>query len=301
MFPNNNHLVKIADIINKGASGLIILCANPSVDAIAAATSLYISLNKMGKSVGLACSTPVQSDLVASDKIQPGLGSSGENLVISFPYSEGSIDKVDYNIQGSFFNLTIIPRPGSQKVDPSQVKYSYSGGSLDFIITIDAPNLNGLGAIYNDFQNEFQGKNIINVDRHLTNGYFGTVNFVNKSSSSTSEMILKIIRGLNGQIDQEIATNLYTGLVAATNNFTSYSVNADTFQAASELLKMGAQKKAFKPAAKSPAQQSLKQTISFDKPAAKPIGAVEKEPQTKEGNAPQDWLKPKIFKGSGLI
>lgn len=300
MFPNNN-LVKIADIINKGASGLIILCANPSVDAVAGATSLYISLNKMGKSVGLACSTPVESDLVASDKIQPSLTTSGDNLVISFPYSDGAIDKVDYNIQGNFFNLTIIPRPGSQKIDPGQVRYSYSGGSIDFIITIDAPNLNSLGNIYTNFQNEFQGKNIINIDRHLTNGYFGTVNFVNKSSSSTSEMILKIIHGLNGEIDREVATNLYTGLVAATNNFTSYSVNADTFQAASELLKMGAQKKAFKPAVKSINQPPLKQTISFEKPAAKPIGTVEKEPQTQEGNTPQDWLKPKIFKGGGLI
>lgn len=300
MFPNNNNLVKIADIINKGASGLIILCANPSVDAVAGATSLYISLNKMGKSVGLACSTPVESDLVASDKIQPSLTSSGDNLVISFPYSDGAIDKVDYNIQGNFFNLTIIPRPGSQKIDPGQVRYSYSGGSIDFIITIDALNLNNLGNIYNNFQNEFQGKNIVNIDRHLTNGYFGTVNFVNKSSSSTSEMILKIIRGLNAEIDREVATNLYTGLVAATNNFTSYSVNADTFQAASELLKMGAQKKAFKPAVKS-INQPLKQTISFEKSAAKPIGTVEKEPQSQEGNTPQDWLKPKIFKGSGLI
>lgn len=301
MFPNNNNLVKIADIINKGASGLIILCANPSVDAVASATSLYISLNKMGKSVGLACSTPVESDLVASDKIQPSLTTSGENLVISFPYSDGAIDKVDYNIQGNFFNLTIIPRPGSQKIDPGQVRYSYSGGSIDFIITIDVPNLNSLGNIYTNFQNEFQGKNIVNIDRHLTNGYFGTVNFVNKSSSSTSEMILKIIRGLNSEIDREVATNLYTGLVAATNNFTSYSVNADTFQAASELLKMGAQKKAFKPAVKSINQPPLKQTISFEKPVAKPIGTIEKEPQTQEGNTPQDWLKPKIFKGSGLI
>jgi nanoRNase/pAp phosphatase (c-di-AMP/oligoRNAs hydrolase) len=301
MFPNNNNLVKIADIINKGASGLIVLCANPSVDAIASATSLYISLNKMGKSVGLACSTPVKSDLVASDKIQPNLTTSGDNLVISFPYSDGAIDKVDYNIQGNFFNLTIIPRPGALKINPDQVRYSYSGGNLDFIITIDAPNLNSLGNIYTNFQNVFQGKSIINIDRHLTNSYFGLINLVNKSSSSTSEMILKIIRDLNAEIDREVATNLYTGLVTATNNFTSYSVNADTFQAASELLKMGAQKKAFKPTVKSIDQQPLKQTISFEKPAAKPIGMIEKEPQTQEGNTPQDWLKPKIFKGSDLI
>ncbi|MDH7476504.1 MAG: DHH family phosphoesterase [Microgenomates group bacterium] len=303
MFPNNNSLLKIADIINKGNSGAIVLNQNPTVDSVAAATALYLFLTKIGKNISLVCSQPVNNNLFGSDKIQTDLTVSGNNLVISFPYVEGSIDKVDYNIQGNFFNLIITPRAGQPKLDPNQVKFLYSGGTLDFIITIDASSLTDLGEIYSNYQNEFQGKNIINIDRHFNNSFFGTVNFVNKTSSSTSEMVFKIIRSLNGQLDSQIATNLYAGLVAATNNFSSYSVNPETFQTAAELLKLGAQKKT----AKAPSQplgtdSSLKQSINFNKPQAnKSIGDVEKEPSIKEKPAPQDWLKPKIFKGGGLI
>jgi hypothetical protein len=35
--------------------------------------------------------------------------------------------------------------------------------------------------------------------------------------------------------------------------------------------------------------------------SAKPIESVEKETQADQPQNPQDWLKPKIFKGSGLV
>ena len=106
------------------------------------------------------------------------------------------IDKVDYNIQGENFNLIISPRQGFPKIDPNQVKYSYTGGSFDYLIAIDAPNLNSLGNLYTENEKQFQGKDIINIDRHLTNGYYGTVNYVNKTSSSISELILKLLQNL---------------------------------------------------------------------------------------------------------
>jgi hypothetical protein len=233
----------ISEVINQNDSGVIVLQANPTVDAIGAATGLYLGLAKMGKSIAIACSNPPQSNLAGADKIQSSLVAGGDNLVISFPYTEGSIDKVDYNIQGNFFNLVIVPRPGYPKLDPDKVNYTYTGGKIDYVITIDAPNLNSLGQIYTENQNQFQGKNIINIDRHLINNSYGTVNFINKTSSSTSELVFQLLRDMRIEVDKEIATNLYSGLLAATNNFTSYSVNPGTFESASELMRLGAQKK----------------------------------------------------------
>jgi hypothetical protein len=234
---------KIVELINDCSSGVIVLQNNPSVDAIGAATGLYLGLIKAGKNISIACSNPPQSNLIGADKIQTELISGGDNLVISFPYTEGAIDKVDYNIQGNFFNLVIVPRAGYPKIDPDKVNYTYTGGKVDYIITIDAPNLNSLGEVYTKNQQIFQAKNIVNIDRHLINNSFGTINFIDKTSSSTSELIFMILRNLNIDIDNDIATDLYTGLLSATNNFTAYSVNPKTFESASELLRLGAQKK----------------------------------------------------------
>lgn len=234
---------QIVDLLAKNNSGLIALAANPSADAVAAGTALYLALTKAGKSVSIVSSTTPQSDLAAADKIVNNLTSGGDNLVVSFPYSDGSIDKVDYNIQGNTFNLVIVPRKDFPKIEPKQVQFSYTGGKVEFIFTIDVPNLNSIGPLYQQNQNEFQGKNIINIDRHLINNNFGVINYVNKTSSSTTELVLKVIEGLKVEIDKDMASNMYAGLVAATNNFTSYSVNADTFEIASKLLKHGAIKK----------------------------------------------------------
>ncbi|KKQ24634.1 MAG: Phosphoesterase RecJ domain protein [Candidatus Roizmanbacteria bacterium GW2011_GWC2_37_13] len=302
---NNNQqtLSRILEIVNKGKSGVIIIPPNSTVDAVAASTSLYLGLTKMGKNVSLACSQKPTTDLTAGDKFQNIIGSGGDSLMISFPYTDGSIDKVDYNIQGESFNLVVTPRPGFQKLNPSQVNYSYTGGVVDFIIVVDAPTLNSLGEIYTGNQNQFTGRDIINIDRHLTNAYFGTVNLVNKTISSISELILSVLQSLKIEIDRDVATNLYAGVASATNNFTSYSTNADTFENIATLLRMGAVKKTFKkpapvmPRVIPPTPRPIKPNFapSVESQPVTPIEDVEKEKN------PQDWLKPKIFKGGGLI
>ncbi len=324
MFPNTNTtLPKIVDVISKGTSGVVILPNNPTPDAIAAATSFYLALLKLGKNVTIIASSAVKSDLIASDKIQQTLSVGGDNLVVSFPYADGAIDKIDYHIQGDKFNLVIAPRPGFPKLNPEQVTYSYSGGTFDFLIAVDVPNLQSVGTIYTENQTQFQGKEIINIDRHLTNAFFGTINFVNKTSSSTSELVFKVLKELSVEMDKDMATNLYAGIAAATNTFTSYSVNAETFETIAQLLKAGAVKKAHPqqaqykpptfPSVFTPQPQVTPQTNTMPVVSGK-IGGTERqqiqtiatvesqESQSKEGaQSAQDWLKPNIFKGGGLV
>lgn len=238
---------QIKEIIAKNDSGIIVLPTKPTPDAIAAGTALYMALTKMGKNVTIVASSIPESDLVGIDKIKTELNTGGDNLVISFPYEEGAIDKVDYNIKQERFNLVIIPREGHTKLEPKDVQFTYTGGKIEFIITIDTPNLNAIGDLYQKNQRDFEGQTIINIDRHLINNSYGMINYVVKTSSSTSELVLKVIDGIKAQLDRDIATNLYSGIVAATNNFTAYSVNADTFEAVATLLRAGAVKKPVMP------------------------------------------------------
>lgn len=308
---NQNVLSRVHEIINKGSSGIIVIPPNSTVDAVASACSLYFGLTKMGKNVTLASSSIPQSDVMGADKIKNQFATGGDSLMVSFPYSDGSIDKVDYNIQGSAFNLIITPRTGFPKLDPAQVSYSYTGGTVDFIIVIDSPTLNNLGTIYTDNQNHYTGRDIINIDRHLTNAFFGTVNYINKTSSSISELVLSVLQELKIEIDRDMATNLYSGIAAATNNFTSYSVSAETFEHIATLLRMGAVKKLIKKpeATKPPTVAKPNPPVVTHLPSSEgeptPIENVEKEKQPTdpgfEQKSPSDWLKPKIFKNGGLI
>jgi nanoRNase/pAp phosphatase (c-di-AMP/oligoRNAs hydrolase) len=298
-----NPISRINDVIAKGVAGAVVLPTQPTPDAAAAAASLYLGLTKIGKSVSLVCENSINiPEITACDKAQSSLVTSGDNLIVSFPYVDGSIDKVDYNIQGDKFNLVITPRPNYPKLEPNQVKFAYTGGSLDFIITIDAPTLNSLGAIYSDNQSQFQGKEIINIDRHLTNSFYGTVNFVNKTSSSISELVMDVLESLQVALDKDIATNLYAGIMVATNNLTSYSSSADTFENVARLLRAGAIRKNFKSFSRPVMNQPRSVRTSHPEiHNVRPIEQVEKETQKENQGPPQDWLKPKIFRGGDLM
>lgn len=296
-------LIQLTEILSKKGSGIICLPENPSLDAVAAAIALYYGLiskfigsGENPFSLSVIASRPVDHDLHGTEEIQTSFEAPGNSLLISFPYTEGSIEKVDYSIDNDRFNLIVAPRQGYPKLDSKEVKYSYTGGDVDFIITIDTSNLKGLGKIYTDHPEKFEGKTIINIDRHLTNSFFGKVNLVSKSVSSTSEIVLTILKRLDCVVDKEMATNLYSGLVSATNNFSSFSVNSDTFQTAAELLKLGAAKKS--------KNTEIKRSFGLEKQTVKPIETVEKESRVAgEGEAektPDDWLKPKIFSSKSL-
>ncbi|HLL60419.1 MAG TPA: DHH family phosphoesterase [Candidatus Nitrosocosmicus sp.] len=347
---NNANYSRINQIVENQNSFGICLTDKPSMDTIAAATALYMALTKLGKDVSIACSgqLPPDANLPASDKIQKKLGVGGDTLLISFPYTEGSIDKVSYHIEGENFNLLIQPRPGFEKLNPNQVKYDYSGGKVGVIITLDVPTLAALGEVYTSDEDQFKGKDIINIDRHLTNANFGSLNIVERQSSSTSEIIYNILKNLQVEMDRDIATNLYSGIVAATNNFTAFSVNASTFETCATLLKHGAVKKAL-PKAKmpfpagrqpfAPQPNRFQQSQRPQRPQRQPMSSQsyaeptqmsqmphpavnhaaapfedhmqnptaqrmsenkEVKPQDFQEEAPNDWLKPKIFNGHDM-
>ncbi len=300
---------QIREVLAKQDSGIIAIAANPTPDAIAASTALYMALIKMGKNISIVASAIPQSDLQGADKIKTSLTTGGDNLIVSFPYQDGTIDKVDYNIEGERFNLIIVPREGSNKIQPNDVQFSYTGGKVDFIITIDAPNLKSLGDIYTQNESMFSGKNIINIDRHLINNSYGTINLVSKSSSSTSELVMKVIQGLKVEIDKTMATNLYAGIQTATNNLTAYSVNAETYDSVAALMRAGAQKRVMPV----PNMGNNMYGGQFVQPQYMPqpsvmnrqtsIDQVEKVSVPKEfesnESSKENPLKPKIFSGSG--
>lgn len=311
---NNNQLSieRLVNIISKSNYGAIVIPNQFNIDLVASACALYLSLLQKGVNITLTCETAVDFDLIGVDKFQKTLTAPGDNLVISFPYTDGAIDKIDYRIENDRFNLIIIPREKGKKLDSKEVNFYYTGSNFDFIIVLNAPTLNALGSLYQNNPDLFQGREIINIDKHFTNTNFGTLNIVRKNTSSFSEIIYTILKEGQFYIDKDIATNLYAGLASATNNFTSFSTNADTFQTAAELLRLGAIKKIIKKrevevssSSKSPfsfpKQTYSSSSLRQENQQTKPISEVEKDNKSEKPTPPEEWLKPKIFKGSGLI
>lgn len=280
----------IVRLFSEGKSFLIAVSKTAKLDGIASALALALSLIQQGKSVTVCTENtlPESKSLVGSDKISQKLELGGNTLKVSFPYKEDAIDKVTYNITDDKFNLLIEPKQGSAPLSSQQVQYAIVGGTVDLVVTIDTPNLESLGNLYLENADSFVRERIVNIDRRFDNKQYGVENIVDKQSSSTAEIIIRLLQGLRWDLNPDVATNLYTGLTSATNNFTSFSTNAQSFEAASTLLKGGARKLALN----QPRQSQTVPTEGVIKPAEQDV----KQPQKP---TVQDWLKPKIFNNRG--
>ncbi len=264
-------------------SVVILLPDNATRDGLAAGLALYLSLVQLQKKVTIAYSKPPivgWSHLVGVNKLVQKLGN--KNFVISLDYKEGSIEKVSYNIEGDKFNLVIEPRVGAGQFSEKNVSYSYGGLVADLIITLESPTQEALGAYFKDNAVLFSEKPILVFDNKPGNSQYGKINVV-RPTASVSELVTQFLKTSQMPIDGDIASNLYDGIVVGTRGFVSPQVTADTFETAAYLLRLGARKSGLIRQEELPQRDFAGST------------------HTEAPQAPPDWLKPKIYKGSQLL
>jgi len=83
-----------------------------------------------------------------------------------------------------------------------------------------------------------KAKSTICIDHHATNPGFAIHNFIDPDASSTAEMVLLVIEALV-DLDIDIATAIYTGIVSDTGGFKYASTSTSTMQAAIRLMETG--------------------------------------------------------------
>ena len=101
------------------------------------------------------------------------------------------------------------------------------------IITVDAADIDRLGALN-------VSRVDVNFDHHPSNTQFGTINIVDPSAAATTVVLYRIFPELDLPVNDEIASNLLTGLITDTLGFRTNSVNPETMMIAAELIEAGA-------------------------------------------------------------
>ncbi|MCX8069995.1 MAG: bifunctional oligoribonuclease/PAP phosphatase NrnA [Thermodesulfovibrionales bacterium] len=77
------------------------------------------------------------------------------------------------------------------------------------------------------------------IDHHEISGDFGDYKWIDPNIASTTMMIYKIIKSLNIEITQDIATCLYAGLCIDTGNFRHENTSTESLQIAADLVSKG--------------------------------------------------------------
>ena len=106
--------------------------------------------------------------------------------------------------------------------------------SGEIIIYVDCGDLERVDEIYKP-----QGY-VINIDHHLSNAYFGNLNWVDTEACAAGELIYRLARALNHPISADTATCLFTAIMADTGGFRFSNTDHVTFEAAASLVAAGA-------------------------------------------------------------
>jgi bifunctional oligoribonuclease and PAP phosphatase NrnA len=108
--------------------------------------------------------------------------------------------------------------------------------NFDCFAVVDCSDISRCGKVSDIYT---QGKMLLNIDHHISNSYFGKVNWVEPAASSASEMIYLLFKEMRVPLDKETAKLLYVGILTDTGSFHYSNTNAGTHRVAADLLEYG--------------------------------------------------------------
>ncbi len=108
----------------------------------------------------------------------------------------------------------------------------------DLVISVDSSDPTRMGSVYDEAR--FGDLPLIVIDHHITNVYFGDLNWVEPMCCATDEMIYYLTRALQEPLDETLATALLTGIVTDTRGFRTYNVTPAVMHITGELIDAGA-------------------------------------------------------------
>lgn len=314
---------KIKEAIEKYNNIGIATSANSSMDSMAASLGLYLALKGLGKNVSVASpSSPLVevSSLVGIDEVQNSFGGAGGDLVVSFPYREGEIEKVSYTRDENFLNIVVKAGEKGLNFEERDVKFSRGGAAPELLFVVGVPRISDLGKLFDP--SILKDTVVINIDNSSENQGFGDILMVSSRLSSVSEAVANLLLALNLKIDLDIAQNLMAGISFATQNFQSEATSPLAFEIAGILMRQGAvrtssrveqarvseddfikqQERQLRQLRQQHSQemgrdqepQRQTEPVRVSEPTIEQAEQKEDMPE----NPPDDWLEPKIYKGS---
>ena len=234
---------QIIDQITKSETILLCVSKNPNGDALGAALGFYLALKKLGKKTDIVSPTAVlekYSFLPSSNLITHKL-EGARDYIFTVNIEKDKLQQLRYEVQDNKLKIFITAKSGD--LDEKNAALESSKFKYDLIIILGTSDLEDLGNVYDDNPELFYEAPVINIDNNPSNEYFGKINLVDVTISSTSEIVHNLISDLNEKLfDEQIATNLLTGIVSKTDSFQNKNTTPKAFLAAASLISTGAYK-----------------------------------------------------------
>ncbi|SCN21908.1 Bifunctional oligoribonuclease and PAP phosphatase NrnA [Clostridium sp. N3C] len=123
---------------------------------------------------------------------------------------------------------------GVDEINQSTGKLDYD---VDCVIVLDCGNVERINFDISDLK--ARKCILLNIDHHLSNDYYGDINYVDASHSAVGEIVYLLLKELGIDIDAEIAKCLYTSIITDCGSFRFSNTTNLTHKIAGDLISIG--------------------------------------------------------------
>lgn len=230
---------KVAHALADSQNVLVALSSDPSVDEMAAAIGLSLYLDRLGKRATAIYSgaTPNALEFLKPEETFEPSPDALQDFVVAL--NKEKADHVRCKVDGDYVKMYITPY--RTRVSEEDLEFSYGDYNVDLVLALDVANGIDLDSALREHGRIMHDASIINVTTGNP-GKFGEIEWSDKTASSISEMFADLIFNMNtkGKLSPEEATAFLTGIVAATDRFSTAATTSETMKIASKLMEAGA-------------------------------------------------------------
>jgi hypothetical protein len=267
--------------IKNASSVLVTVSRDPNVDQLTAALALTFTLDKLSKHATAIFSgiVPPAINFLEPEKTFESSVDSLRDFVISLDKEKA--DRLRYKVEGDLVKIYITPY--KTVISEKDLEFNEGDFNIELVVAIgvkDKEHLDEAITAHGGLLHDAAVATITLSDSDKT--AFGEINWQSTKSSSLSEMVADLVSGLsdkdNQLLDEQVATALLTGVVAATDQFRNEKTSAEVMTLAANLMAKGANQQLI--ASELSAADGASLAASDADEPDKPLPNDESEPET---------------------
>lgn len=237
--PPPNTRQQISERIKEVSNILVTVSKNPSVDELSAALGLTLMLNKLEKHATAVFSGTIPS---AIEFLEPG--KTLENNVDSLrdfiiAIDKEKADRLRYKVEGDVVRIFITPY--RTNISQEDLEFTHGDFNVELVLALGVENQDVLDEAIAAHGKILHDATVATINAQNKTSSLGSIDWRDEKASSLSEMLVSLGESLkNGLLDEQIATALLTGIVAATNRFSNNQTSSKSMTIAAQLMAAGA-------------------------------------------------------------
>lgn len=285
---DQNPQKQIVDKLKDVESILVTVNTNPTVDELSAALGLTLLLNKMNKHATAVFSGDIPPAITFLDpqKTFENTTNSLRDFIIALDKEKA--DHLRYKVDGDMVKIFITPYRTT--ISDSDLEFSQGDYNVEMVIAIGVRDVDDIDRALADHGKIMHDAVIASLSMGSESSDLGSINWHDDEASSYSEMLVAVAESLKtgkNLIDEQIATALLTGIVAATDRFSNQQTTSKVMTTAAQLMAAGANQQLIASQLEQAEEISIPRpseapTPEEETPSAAPVEGVNDAPRDKQ-------------------